>query len=76
MAAIIRRAGFDYLTDEQEASISQDTRLIGEIASTYGVHAASILRIQRRHVRKMRGRILAGVKARAGQFGAADNGRG
>ena len=66
MAASIRRASFDKLSNEQTASILKDTRLIGEIACTYGVNAASILRIQRRHVRKMRGRILAGAKARAG----------
>ena len=53
------------LTIEQ-AAIKKDTRLIGEIAFSYGVSAAVILRIQRRQVRKIRGRVLAGANARAG----------
>ena len=44
------------LSSEHQAAIIKDTRLAGEIACSYGVNAAAILRIQRKRFRKLRRR--------------------
>ena len=45
------------LSPEQQAAIKKDTRLVGEIACSYGVSAAIILRVQRKRSRKEHRRV-------------------
>ena len=40
------------LSPEQQAAIKKDIRLVGEIACSYGVSAAIILKVQRKRPRK------------------------
>ena len=46
--AIRQRELRGQLSPEQQAAIKKDTRLVGEIACSYGVSAKVILRIQRK----------------------------
>ena len=48
------------LSPEQQAAIKKDTRLVGEIACSYGVSAAIILRVQRKRSRKDHRRVDRG----------------
>ena len=48
------------LSPEQQAAIKKDTRLVGEIACSYGVSAKVILRIQRKSSRKGHRRVDGG----------------
>jgi hypothetical protein len=48
------------LSPEQQAAIKKDTRLVGEIACSYGVSAAIILKVQRKRPRKEHRRVDGG----------------